>query len=84
VGQFNPVTGRIQGSGAIEYADPTFEIALAIATGGMGNAAKGGYSIIYRAVSQAEVDDIAKFGFRIKAGGYESGKLFAPTLEEAI
>jgi len=36
-----------------------------------------------RAVSQAEVDDIAKFGFRMKAGGYETGKLFAPTLQEA-
>lgn len=49
----------------------------------IGTAAKGGYSTIYRAVSQAELDDIANFGFRIKAGGYESGKLFAPTLQEA-
>ena len=46
-------------------------------------AAKGGYSTIYRAVSKAELDDIAKFGFRNKAGAYETGKLFAPTLEEA-
>jgi hypothetical protein len=44
---------------------------------------KEGYSTIYRAVSQAEVDDVAKFGFRVKEGGYESGKLFAPTLREA-
>ena len=43
----------------------------------------GEYSTIYRAVSQAEVDDIAEFGLRMKAGGYETGKLFAPTLEEA-
>jgi RHS repeat-associated protein len=42
-----------------------------------------GTTTLYRAVSHAEVDDIAKFGFRIKAGGYESGKLFAPTLQEA-
>jgi hypothetical protein len=41
------------------------------------------YSTIYRAVSQAEVDDIAKVGFRMKSGGYETGKLFAPTLREA-
>lgn len=29
------------------------------------------------------MDDIAQFGFRTKAGGYETGKLFAPTLQEA-
>ncbi|PLK42101.1 hypothetical protein C0V77_22570 [Emticicia sp. TH156] len=46
-------------------------------------AAKLGSSTIYRAVSQAELDDIAKFGLRIKSGGYETGKLFAATLEEA-
>ncbi|PUZ19216.1 hypothetical protein DCM91_20835 [Chitinophaga costaii] len=34
-------------------------------------------------MSQAEVSDVAKFGFRMKAGGYETGKLFAPTLDEA-
>ncbi|PWG77901.1 GIY-YIG nuclease family protein, partial [Pararcticibacter amylolyticus] len=55
VGQFNPVTGRIQGSGAIEYADPTFEIALAIATGGMGNAAKGGVNVVYQGIDAAGV-----------------------------
>ena len=38
---------------------------------------------IYRAVSQAELEDIAAFGMRNKAGAYETGKLFAPTLEEA-
>ncbi|MDR2123177.1 MAG: RHS repeat-associated core domain-containing protein [Flavobacteriaceae bacterium] len=42
-----------------------------------------GSTTIYRAVSQAEVDDIAKFGLRMKSGGYETGKLFAPTLQEA-
>lgn len=42
-----------------------------------------GYSTIYRAVSKAELDDIAQFGFRTKAGGYETGKLFAPTFKEA-
>ena len=46
-------------------------------------AAKGGSSTIYRAVSQAEAADIVKFGFRIKSGGYETGKLFATTLKEA-
>ena len=49
----------------------------------VGGASKSGYSIIYRAVSQAEADDIAQFGFRVKEGGYETGKLFAPTFEEA-
>ena len=38
---------------------------------------------MYRAVSKAELDDIAQFGFRTKAGGYETGKLFAPTFKEA-
>jgi hypothetical protein len=46
-------------------------------------AAKGGSTTLYRAVSKAELDDIAQFGFRTKAGGYETGKLFAPTLNEA-
>jgi RHS repeat-associated protein len=45
--------------------------------------ANKGYSTIYRAVSKAELDDIAKNGFRNKEGAYETGKLFAPTLEEA-
>jgi len=44
---------------------------------------KKGYTTVYRAVSKAELDDIAKYGFRNKAGAYETGKLFAPTLEEA-
>ncbi len=39
---------------------------------------------VYRAVSQAEVDDIAQFGFRNVSTGYETGKLFAPTMEEAV
>jgi hypothetical protein len=40
---------------------------------------------IYRAVSQAELDDIALNGLRSRGGqfGYESGKLFAPTINEA-
>ena len=46
-------------------------------------AVRGSYTTIYRAVSKAEVDDIAKYGLRMKAGGYETGKLFAPTIEEA-
>ncbi|MEX2235381.1 MAG: RHS repeat-associated core domain-containing protein [Cyclobacteriaceae bacterium] len=53
------------------------------ARGGVAVAANGGSSTIYRAVSTAEVDDIAHFGFRTKPGGYETGKLFAPTLQEA-
>ncbi|MES2653133.1 MAG: hypothetical protein V4663_15435 [Bacteroidota bacterium] len=35
-------------------------------------------------MSKAEADDIAKFGLRMKLGGYETGKLFAPTFKEAI
>ena len=45
--------------------------------------AKTEFSTIYRAVSKAELSDIIKYGFRNKAGAYETGKLFAPTLEEA-
>ena len=47
------------------------------------NASKGDFSTIFRAVSKDELDDIIQYGFRTKAGGYESGKLFAPTMEEA-
>lgn len=43
-----------------------------------------GISTIYRAVSKAEFDDIAKFGLINKAGAYETGKLFAPTAREAV
>ncbi len=39
---------------------------------------------LYRAVSKAELDDILKYGLRTKGDtGYESAKLFAPTLLEA-
>jgi RHS repeat-associated protein len=38
---------------------------------------------IYRAVSKAELNDITEFGFRTIEGGYETGKLFAPTFKEA-
>ena len=47
------------------------------------DAAKGGSTTLYRAVSKAELDDIAQFGLRNKAGAYETGKLFAPTAREA-
>jgi hypothetical protein len=40
-------------------------------------------STVFRAVSKAEVDDIAKFGMRTQKGGYETTKLFAPTAREA-
>ena len=43
----------------------------------------GGFGTIFRAVSAAEADDVANFGFRVLEGGYES-KLFAPTLKEAV
>jgi len=46
------------------------------------SAAKGG-TTVFRAVSKAELDDIAKFGLRNTSGAYETGKLFAPTLKEA-
>lgn len=38
---------------------------------------------LYRAVSKAELDDIAKYGVRNKAGAYETSKLFAPSAKEA-
>jgi ribosomal protein L18 len=42
-----------------------------------------GTQTAYRAVSKAELDDIAAYGLRNKAGAYETGKLFAPTAKEA-
>lgn len=44
---------------------------------------KNGYTTVYRAVSKAELADVVKYGLRNKEGAYETGKLFAPTLEEA-
>lgn len=38
---------------------------------------------LYRAVSKAELDDIGVYGLRNIAGGYETSKLFATTLEDA-
>jgi len=40
---------------------------------------------LYRAVSKAELDDIARWGLRSRGGqyGYESGKLFATSLDDA-
>lgn len=45
-------------------------------------AAKSGLTSMYRAVSKAELDDIAARGFQLKPGGYES-KLFATSAEDA-
>lgn len=43
-----------------------------------------GNSTIYRSVSQGELDDIAVNGLRVDPrSGYETGKLFAPTIKEA-
>ncbi len=42
-----------------------------------------GATTLYRAVSKAELDDIASNGLRTKSGGYESGKLFATNLSDA-
>ena len=42
-----------------------------------------GTTDVFRAVSKAELDDIAEFGLRTKSGGFETGKLFAPSVEEA-
>jgi hypothetical protein len=47
-----------------------------------GEIAKGGRTTLYRAVSQAEVDDIAINGIR-NAPGYETGKLFATSAQDA-
>ena len=38
---------------------------------------------LFRAVSKAELDDIAQNGLRTTAGGFETGKLFATTLDDA-
>ena len=44
--------------------------------------AKWGTQTLFRAVSKAELDDIVEFGMRNRAG-YETGKLFATTVEDA-
>jgi RHS repeat-associated protein len=72
-----------QASGAVAYGALS-SYALGVAgRAGVGFAANRGYTTIYRAVSKAELDDIAQFGLRNTAGAYETGKLFAPTLREA-
>ena len=45
-------------------------------------ASKNGSTILYRAVSKAELDDIAANGVR-NSSGYETGKLFATSLDDA-
>jgi RHS repeat-associated protein len=42
-----------------------------------------GSTELFRAVSQAELDDIAVNGLRVMPGGYETGKLFATSAEDA-
>jgi len=86
----NAYTGYTSGTNiygeSIRQGQATVELAfgfLGMVPGGAGGATKGSSSTIYRAVSKAELDDIAKFGFRNKAGAYETGKLFAPTAKEA-
>jgi hypothetical protein len=49
---------------------------------GVGFAAKGGSTTLYRAVFKAELDDIAINGIR-NAPGYETGKLFATSAQDA-
>ncbi len=56
---------------------------ISVTRTGIALAAEGGYTTVFRAVSQAELEDIAQFGFRTQPGGYETGKLFAPTIQEA-
>ncbi|MCP3869804.1 MAG: hypothetical protein GY703_17265 [Gammaproteobacteria bacterium] len=46
-------------------------------------ATKSGSTTLYRAVSKAELDDIAANGLRTTPGGYETGKLFATSLDDA-
>lgn len=41
------------------------------------------HAFIYRAVSDEELVDIGVYGLRNKPGAYETGKLFALTLESA-
>ena len=66
----------------------SFDQAAAIVLGSGGSirmvAAKSGegFSSMYRAVSKAELDDIATRGFQLKPGAYES-KLFATSAEDA-
>ncbi len=45
--------------------------------------AGSGFTSLYRAVSQAELDDIAENGLRIAPNGYATEKLFATTSADA-
>nr|WP_255498755.1 RHS repeat-associated core domain-containing protein [Dysgonomonas sp. ZJ709] len=79
---FGEVAYKAYRGKTVTLGDVGIEIAGIIPIGKV--ISKGGkVIIIYRAVSKAELDDIAKYGLRTVETGYDTGKLFAPTLEEA-
>jgi RHS repeat-associated protein len=79
----NPGTSYLIGS---DVADWTTAIDGAFALKNTISSTGGGYKYIYRAVTQGELDDIVASG-KLRPDpsgkGYEGGKLFAPTFEEA-
>ena len=70
------------GSGAVQQTNIEFDVALTLYSAGTYLGAKMGSRTLYRAVSNAELSDIASYGIR-NANGYETGKLFATSVQDA-
>ena len=73
-----------QALGSIAKLPATVTLPLMAFTPGAGTLLEGPAPTIYRAVSNAEMIDIGQYGMRSLPGAYETGKLFAPTIEEAV
>jgi hypothetical protein len=77
----NPASANQAGLVAAEFAAGG-ALASSAVRGSVKNAAKE-TNVLFRAVSKAELDDIAEYGLRTTAGGFETVKLFATTLDDA-
>ncbi|MDG5974810.1 hypothetical protein H010_06065 [Hydrogenophaga taeniospiralis CCUG 15921] len=73
--------GHLLGGVALGTVGGVENIGLKVATRLFGAAKET--TTLYRAVSKAELNDIAANGLRVTEGGYETGKLFATSLEDA-
>ena len=69
----------------ILFPESVEEIGLGVIGAGMTFASRS-TTTLYRAVSQAELNDIAKYGFRNNpaGGSYDAGKLFATNANDAV
>lgn len=71
------------GISAVGLVSPVPGVGLGIKAGRAAGLAAEGSTTLYRAVSKAELGDIAENGIRVISGGYETGKLFATSLDDA-